>query len=113
MKAAERRARDAGIVALAKEGLGPTEIGRRVGVSYGTVRVVLAQARAAGVWCPPRPPGRSGRSTRVWLSPSVQAIALGEAMRRQVSVRKLVGDIATAVLEHDLVKAVLDDEVAA
>lgn len=99
------------IAYLSRQGADPKVIAAMLGMKPSVVRVVRAQLRAEG-YDIPGPDDPVGRRVEFRLPPALEERAKAEARRRRMSVPDLMTAICAAVLQGDLVSAVLDDGAA-
>jgi hypothetical protein len=110
-----REERDAAIVELGVRGVAPHMIERAIDASRGTIYRVLRDARAGGVAVPffrtsGAPIGRPRVPARTVVVPRELLDELERpARRRGLSAVGLAREIIRAVVEDDMIDAVLDD----
>lgn len=94
--------RTAAASALHVEGLDNKEIGRRIGRDAANVAALLAHAKNRG---------NQRGEVRVSFDPEVIEGLRGHAIKRGVTVHKLLRLLADVIIDDDLVDGILDDEV--
>lgn len=99
------------ILALAREGVAPKEIARRIGRQPSTVHSYLSLARSRGEAIPrfKRGSNWSGEKMLVCVDPPLHAPLALAAARRGITPREMAQSLLTACIEGDLIDAVMDD----
>ncbi len=98
------RSRTDAAVAMTAQGLAPAQIASRIGIDRNAVTALLASASRRRS---PRPAEQTGAT--VLFSKDVLSRLRPHAIKRQITVNELARRIVEAVVDDNIVNAVLED----